>query len=178
MNVLIVFATIEGQTARVARFIEDKARTGGHEVMVFDAAEETESLSLENFDKVILAAPVHERRHPKDFEVLLAGHRRDLEAKDTLLISVSLSAAFPEGLEEAGEYVTELKMRTGFTPDVEMLVAGAIRTSRYDYFARQVVRHVVLRDREVDPLDEEHEFTDWEALSSQLAEFLDRSKVK
>jgi menaquinone-dependent protoporphyrinogen oxidase len=53
--------------------------------------------SLRGFYRVVLAAPVHERRHPTEFEVFLAGCRSDLEEVDTLLISVSLSAAFPEG---------------------------------------------------------------------------------
>ncbi len=63
-------------------------------------------------------------------------------------------------------------MRTGLSPDVEALVAGAVRSSRYDYFAREVVRHVVLRGRDYDPDRRDHEFTDWQALSATLAEFL------
>lgn len=172
MNVLIIFATVEGQSAKVARFLAEQARNAGHEVALFDAADPAAPPSLSEFEKVILAAPVHQRRHPQEFETLLAARRDELAATETLMISVSLSAAFPEGLEEAAEYLTEMKMRTGFTPDAEMLVAGAIRTSRYDYFATQVVRHVVLRDRDVDVEDGEHEFTDWDALAARLAEFL------
>jgi menaquinone-dependent protoporphyrinogen oxidase len=171
MKVLIVFASVEGQTAKIARFIEGEVQKAGHEAALFDAGDTKASISFEGVDKVILAAPVHERRHPEGFEVLLAGRQRDLQALDTLLLSVSLSAAFPEGLEEAAEYVTELKMRTGFTPDAELLVAGAVRASSYDYFASQVVRHVVLRGREADPA-EEHEFTDWDAVASGVAEFM------
>ena len=131
------------------------------------------AISFEGIDAVILAAPVHERRHPKAFEVILAGDREELEERDTLLISVSLSAAFSEGLEEANAYVIEMKMRTGFTPDVELLVAGAVRTNRYDYFATQVIRHVVLRGRDYDPLAGEHEFTDWQSLASKISKFLE-----
>lgn len=172
MNVLIAYASIEGQTAKIARFIEEQVRQAGHDAVLFDTADITAPPAIDGFDRVILAAPVHERRHPSEFEVFLAGRIRDLESVRTLLISVSLSAAFPEGLEEAGEYLTELKMRTGFTPDAEMLVAGAIRSSHYDYFAAQVVRHVVLRGREVETRDGEHEFTDWDALSQQVTGFL------
>lgn len=172
MNVLIVFATIEGQTGKIAHFVETEVRSAGHQVRLFDASDTTAKLSLDHVDAVILAAPVHERRHPKEFEVILAGRRRELEAVRTLLISVSLSAAFPEGLPEARDYLTELEMRTDFTPTAEMLVAGAVRTSRYDYFATQVVRHVVLRERDVDPAVAEHEFTDWDAVSAGVADFL------
>ncbi len=176
MNVLIIHASIEGQTARIARYIERELAQAGHAVRMVDA-QGTDEVSLDSADKIILAAPVHERRHPRLFEALLIAQKVPLEARETLLISVSLSAAFPEGIEEAGEYVEELKMRTGFTPDAELLVAGAVRTGQYDYFATQVLRHVVMRDRDFDPAGEEHEFTDWAALSAGLAAFMAEETV-
>ena len=178
MKVLILFATVEGQTDKIAHFIEKQLGKANHEVEMVDADDLTAQVTLDDKDKVILAASVHERRHPKSFEVFLSASQRELEACDTLLISVSLSAAFEEGLEEAQEYVTEMNMRTGFTPDAVALVAGAVRTKSYDYFATQIVRHVVLRGRDYDPSKGEHEFTDWPALTTQVSEFLNGSGPK
>ncbi len=172
MPVMIAFATIEGQTGKIARFAESEVRKAGHDVVVVDVTDESVPVDFENINMVILAAPVHERRHPKKFELFLAAKRRDLEVRRTLLLSVSLSAAFPEGLEEANEYVVEMRMRTKFSPDREALVAGAVRTSHYDYFASQVVRHVVMRGRDYDADAGEHEFTDWQRLASSITEFL------
>lgn len=172
MKVVILFASLEGQTRKIAHFAQDMLRNAGHDVALFDAADKMASIDLENADKVILAGSVHERRHPITLEVFIAAHRHALEMHPTLLISVSLSAAFPEGFEEAEDYVVEMMMRTGFTPSHRALVAGAVRTKKYDYFARQVVRHVVLRGRDYDPNEEEHEFTDWARLEATLREFM------
>jgi len=172
VTVLIAFATIEGQTGKIVRFVEGKVREAGQDVVVFDVSDETQSVSFDGMDKVILAASVHERRHPKSFEVFLACKRQELRTRKALVNSVSLSAAFEDGLEEANEYVVEMKMRTGFTPGAEALVAGAVRSGSYDYFQSQIVRHVVLRDHDFDPEDSEHEFTDWQALASTIADFL------
>ena len=171
MNVLIIYATVEGQTSKIAHFAAEHIKELGHDVVLANADDPTE-IAFKSMDAVILAAPVHQRRHPKTFEALIEASKNALEQRRTLLMSVSLSAAFPEGLGEAGEYVTELKMRTGFTPDAEMLVGGAIRIGQYDYFATQVVRHVVLRDRDYDLSAGEHEFTDWQAVSSGISSFL------
>ncbi|PWE33375.1 protoporphyrinogen oxidase [Maritimibacter sp. 55A14] len=173
MSVLIIYQSVEGQTRKIARFARDIVQKAGGEVVLFDAADKTAQLSLEGVDKVILAAPVHERRHPREFELLLSASKDDLMARPSLLLSVSLSAAFPEGHEEAKEYLTEMEMRTGFKPGAEALIAGAVRTERYDYFATQVIRHVVLRGRDYDPDQGAHEFTDWNALENTLREFLD-----
>ncbi len=172
MTVLVAFATIEGQTGKIARFVESEIRRSGREVVLADVSDETAPVPFDGVSEVILAAPVHERRHPKSFEVFVAGRHDKLESRRTLLISVSLSAAFEDGLEEANEYVVEMKMRTGFTPDAVALVAGAVRPGSYDYFESQIVRHVVLRDRDYEPGNTDHEFTDWDALSSCIAEFL------
>lgn len=171
MNVVIVFGTVEGQSRKIANFASEKVQEMGHQVTLFDA-DSPDELSLEGQDAVILIASVHQRRHPRRFEALITAQTAELARHKTLLLSVSLSAAFPEGLEEAREYVTEMKMRTGFKPDMERLIAGAIRVQEYDYFAMQVLRHVVLRDRDHDADAGQHEFTDWDALAFELGRFL------
>ena len=175
MKVLILYATVEGQTRKIAEFAADEVCARGCDVVMVDAADRTAPVSFDGIDRVILAGSVHERRHPKTLEVFLTASRRELAECPTLLLSVSLSAAFPEGLEEARDYLTEMEMRTGFTPTAEALVAGAVRTREYDYFASQVLRHVVLRGRDYDPGEGEHEFTDWTALAKTIADFLDGS---
>ena len=172
MEFLVIFETVEGQTRKIAKFVEQQIRTAGHEVRLFNAADRLASLSFEGVDKVVLAAPVHERRHPKDFEVLVAASLDELKARPTLLISVSLKAAFPEGLEEAQDYLTEMEMRTRFNPDKKVLAAGAVRTNSYGYFESQIVQYVVLAERNVDLVDGVREFTNWDALGAEIGAFL------
>ena len=100
MKTLVIYATIEGQTGKIANFVKDEVRKMGHDVALVDANDPTE-ISFEGIDAVIMAAPVHERRHPQNFEALLTAHVGRLARLKTLLISVSLNAAFPEGIEEA-----------------------------------------------------------------------------
>ena len=172
MTTMIVYASIEGQTGKIAQFIKHEVEKLGEDAQVVDASDPLAETSYGGVDRVILAAPVHERRHPKPFEVLVASDHEKLNRLPTLFLSVSLSAAFAEGFEEADDYATEMEMRTGFKPSSRLLVAGAIRKGQYDYYASQVLRHIVLRGREVDTSQSEHEFTDWDAISTSVAKFL------
>jgi menaquinone-dependent protoporphyrinogen oxidase len=172
MTVLIVFGSVEGQTKKVAKFVEKVSRCAGLSTRLVDAADERETVSFDGVTSVILAASVHERRHPARFEGFVLAHEKELDTRRTMFLSVSLSAAFPEGREDAQDYADEMKMRTEFDPDCELLVAGAVRTRSYDYYATQVLRHVVLRGRNFDPSVQEYEFTDWDELESAVAEFL------
>ncbi|SNR54499.1 flavodoxin domain-containing protein [Puniceibacterium sediminis] len=172
MKVLVIFETVEGQTRKIAEFVEQQIRAAGHEVQMFNAADRLGPLSFDGISKVVLAAPVHERRHPEGFEVLVSASLADLKARQTLLISVSLKAAFPEGMEEARDYLTELEMRTGFEPNNEVLVAGAVRARSYGYYESQIVQNVALDGRKVELVDGVREFTDWDALGDEIGAFL------
>jgi menaquinone-dependent protoporphyrinogen oxidase len=175
MSVLIIFASVEGQTQKVARFVADEVKAAGHAVRLVDASDNLAEVSFDDTDTVILAAPVHERRHPANFELILTASRMELAARRTLMLSISLGAAFPELMEEAREYLREMKMRTGFLPDAEALIAGAVRPSSYGYYESQVLRHAVLRDQPNDPATQEQEFTDWGQLADVVADFLQRA---
>lgn len=172
LSVLILFASIEGQTRKIAQFVEAEVRRAGHEATLVDASNKNAVVTFEGFDTVILAAPVHERRHPPNFELLLTASRADLAGRRTLMISVSLGAAFPELHEEAREYLDEMKMRTSLKPNAETLVAGAVRPSSYGYYETEVLRHAVLRNQAINPSTQEVEFTDWEALAAVVTEFV------
>ena len=172
MAVLIIFETVEGQTRKIAQFVEEQCRKSGEMVELIDTAEKPAEVSFDGIDRVILAAPVHERRHPANFEAFIAQYLDELDECQTMAISVSLKAAFPECRDEALDFLIEMEMRTGLNPNVEALVAGAIRPSSYDYFETNIMRHVVLSGQAYSPEDGEREFTDWKALGAQLAGFL------
>ncbi|MSU89520.1 protoporphyrinogen oxidase [Rhodobacteraceae bacterium 2CG4] len=172
MKILIYYATVEGQTGKIARFAAASVARAGHRPVLAAAAADR-AIPLGGIDAAILAAPVHERRHPPEFETRLRAQARGLIRIPTLMLSVSLSAAFPEGLEAAEDYLLEMKMRTGLAPDREALVAGAVRASSYDYYQSKVVNHVVLRDRDPVPAGADREFTDWPALAATVAAFCD-----
>lgn len=172
MSVLIAFGTIEGQTEKIARFVEEVVRRSGHRVVVFDTVDRGSNALFDGIETVILAASVHERRHPKSFEDFVSAHRTDLASRKVMLLSVSLNAAFEEFLDDAQDYADEVMMRTGLTPAETVLVAGAVRPESYDAYARRVLSRVVLRGRTFDPTKDAHEFTDWTALEASVSEFL------
>ena len=172
MHVFVLYASLEGQTGKIARFIVERAEAAGLEVTLADIGAPMVDVNLSGADAVILAAPVHERRHPQTFEVFVRASREALEARPALVISVSLKAAFESGRAEAEEYLSEMLMRTGFEPERSLLVAGAVRAGAYDYFQTQVLRHVVLDGQDVDPTHGPREFTDWDRLASDIDGFL------
>lgn len=170
MSITILHATVEGQSGKIAQFVKTILSRLGHEVFVANTGA-AEVPSIGDAAGVVLVAPVHARRHPDHFEATLTALRHDISRRPSLMLSVSMSAAFPEGLADAQDYLDEMLMRTGLEPDRQALVAGAVKLENYDYFAEQVVKWVVLKDRDVDLRSGNHEFTDWDALERIVTDF-------
>lgn len=174
MAVTIIFETVEGQTGKIVQFIERTLRSeSGIDPQLVDTANRLAKVSYRGVDKVILAAPVHERRHPRSFEVFIAADRKELEARKTLMLSVSLKAAFDDGQVDAEAFLAEMEERTEFTATQRALVAGAVRQGSYDYFSSQILRHAILAGQNASLAEGDHEFTDWEALKALVTAFVD-----
>ena len=172
MTVPILYASIEGQTKKIASFLEICVRKSGAKPVMIDANQKGAGFPQDGVQKLILAASVHRRRHPLEFEKLLRSKRVELEKLETLFVSVSLCAAFAEGMEEAESYLTDVSTRTGFKPSETAVVAGALQYGKVHDYEAQVIRLVALELRRLDEIEKDREFTDWSALEETAFQFL------
>lgn len=172
MNILIAYATTEGQTHKICKTIADQVVELRHQVEMLDTARKRRDVRSDDFDAFIVAASVHQEKHQNEIEVFVEASRDVLSTKPTMFISVSLAAAFEERASDANKYVTDFIARTGWTPAHTLTVAGAVRSEEYDYFQQQILEHIVLKDRDDFQTAETQEFTDWEELASAVEKFV------
>jgi menaquinone-dependent protoporphyrinogen oxidase len=172
MRILIAYGTTEGQTRKIAEAVAARVRELGHDAHLFDTARSPADVRVEFYDKIIVAGSVHNQGHQEFVEVFVAAKLVELQKRPTLFLSVSLSAAFPQGMLEARSYVDAFLASTGWKPTESLLVAGALRYAEYDYFKQQVIEHLVLKGREVEGAKGDHEFTDWASLYRAVDKFV------
>lgn len=172
MSVLIAYGTSEGQTRKIANFVASRIRELGHEAVTHDTADYLGELRLEDFDRMIVAGSVHERGHQEGLELFVLSYRQILEARPTMFLSVSLSAAFEDGCGEANGYVEKFLDSTGWKPTRRLLVAGALRHGEYGYYKKMIVKHQVLKDHALTNPETDQEFTDWNALEKAVVDFV------
>jgi menaquinone-dependent protoporphyrinogen oxidase len=172
MNVLIAFASTEGQTLKIINRISERMTKNGHSVTVHDSSSAYQVPNVENFDSVIAAASVYEGLHQASIVNFAIAHRDQLSRMRSAFISVSLSAAWEDGQAEARDYVDKFTVTTNWSPREVLLIGGALRYSECDYFQRQVV-DAITRKHGVMPRDNgNYEFTDWNAVDSFADRFL------
>ena len=173
MKILVAYSTVEGQTGKIAKWLSARAHKDGHDVVLFDTERPSRDLSSLKPDRIIVAGSVHHQRHPDSLEVFLATQKSILEKVPTLFLSVSLAAAFPEGVDDAKRYIDVFLAANNWKPTQSYAIAGALRYDEYDYFKEQIVQHIVLKNRKYEGPKGGHEFTDWAELERILERFLE-----
>jgi len=171
MNILIAYGTSEGQTRKIAEAVAARLNELCHQTRVVDTAQNDE-IHVALYDRIIVAGSVHNQQHQETVEIFVMASLSELQKRPTLFLSVSLAAAFSEGIQEAQSYVETFLDRTRWTPTQHLLVAGALRYAEYDYFKAQIIEHVVVKNRSVAGTKGDYEFTDWESLLQAVATFV------
>jgi menaquinone-dependent protoporphyrinogen oxidase len=173
MKLMIIYATIEGQTRKIAERIAAHAEEKGHAaaLMNVNAAQE---FGLEKPDAVILAAPIHAARYPTPFVDFVHREKDWLNALPSAFVSVTLSIDSEHDDERAAaaNFPETLKAETGWRPKAVHNAAGALRFTEYDFFKRWMMRRIA--EAEGAPTDRgDVEFTDWRLLDDFVDAFLD-----
>jgi menaquinone-dependent protoporphyrinogen oxidase len=177
MSFLLVYATGEGQTTKVATRIADALAERGHETTTVELGGGSGAdVDVEAHDAVLVGASIHMGKHQKAVRRFVESHREALAGRPTAFFQVSLSSATDEGAAEAAEYAEELFERTDWHPDRIGLFGGALRFSEYGLLTRFMMKRIVKENMpDVDP-STDTEFTDWadvDAFANDVAAFVE-----
>ena len=174
-SVLILYATTEGQTARIAERIAQALRERGHAAETRPATEARTELETAKHDGLIVGASIHYGRHPAYLRSLVRSHRAALEARPSAFFSVSLSGGGPRAKPEAARRYLEVFLRqTGWNPQQTATFAGALPFSKYGAFKRLLmIVFVGLGGGDTDT-SRDYEYTDWDAVERFAETFAQR----
>lgn len=177
MSILLLYATTEGQTKKIVERAAVVLRSLGKDPVLHDMASSRQLQPLSSFEGVVLAASVHQSYHQQSATDFTSAAVKSLNAMPSAFISVSLSAAMPDGRTEAQHYRDSFLEATGWKPNASLLLGGAIRLSGYDYFERQVMKYI-LAQRGVTDTTADYECTDWAALEAFIRLFVSSKEAK
>jgi menaquinone-dependent protoporphyrinogen oxidase len=173
MKILIAYATTDGQTRKIARFVADHLSDAGHITELLNVSD-AEGLELARFDRAILAGSLHAGGFQKALSAFVALHARKLAQMPTLFLPVSLSAAGNDPDDWAGltGAVTKFLVETVWEPGRIEHVAGAFRFSEYDFFRSWAMKRIAAQKGEAMGADGDKEYTDWAKLAAVLTDWL------
>lgn len=167
---LIGYATGEGQTHKIARFIGDSIERQGIKVDYMDANEPLpQDFSCQNYQGVILGSSLRYRRFAESLREFIRQNKVDIERVPSAFYSVSLGDV---KRLRAGVtwFINSFLLELEWQPKLIGRFGGALR---YTQFKSKWEKGGMLFGAAIMGLptdtSRDHEFTDW----SQVAEFAD-----
>ncbi|HEX6765031.1 MAG TPA: flavodoxin domain-containing protein, partial [Polyangiaceae bacterium] len=143
-KVLILYATQEGQTGRIARRMAETLTADGHAVTLVDTDHETPPDGLARFDAIAVGGPIHAGGYPRSIVRFAREHCRFLERARSTFFSVGLAIASrtSDGRAQTLEVVERFVEKCGWRPARVELIAGALPYSKYNFLIRFIMRRI------------------------------------
>lgn len=179
-TVLIVYASKEGQTAKIARHIAQTLDAAGHKADLFDAEHPRGRLDLGRFQFAIVAAPIHAGGYPRAIVRFVRKNRSFLERIRSAFISVGLAVAseHSDGRAQTLPLVDKFAEQTGWYPQRIELVAGALLYTKYNPLVRLIMRHIAAKEGGETDTSRDYEYTDFTAVERFAHEFVGESRAR
>lgn len=171
-QILIVYGTKYGQTAKIARRIAEVIMARGEIATMLDVESAPSSLVLTAFDGAIVGGSVIGGKHQRSVRRFVLDHRDALDSMPCAFFSVSNSAGSvtARGQGEARRYVDEFLRDTGWRPSVTQTVGGAMLYTKYNPLLRWIMKQIAKRNGGPTDTSRDYELTDW----AQVQRFVDR----
>jgi menaquinone-dependent protoporphyrinogen oxidase len=174
MAILVLYATVEGQSRKIAEHVSADLESRGHMVVLGDLREPGFAVPG-RFDGIILCAPIHIGRYPDPvIHFASTGKRRWIPSPTHLFPfrSPSPATARTSGSRPGP---TRLDLRERQATGLSLLhhAAGALKYLEYDFFKRMMLRHISAKEGGPVDTSRDHELTDWETLDRFVGDFSD-----
>ena len=162
-DILIIYGTSYGQTAKIARFMADQLRETGARATLVDVDEIPRDLDLAAYDGVLVGGSVLYGRHKKALRRFVQSHREALARVPSGFFSLSGSAASANAADRAraSAFIDDFARRTGWRPSLTVSLAGAMAYTRYHPLMRWMLRRIARNEGRPTDTSRDHEMTDW-----------------
>lgn len=165
-KVLILYATREGQTEKVAMHISRHLKKSGASVQLVNAHYPiaTDKLDLSSFDLLVFGASMHAGGLEQELVNFVNRNSEQIELKLRSFFLVLLSAATKDPelranwLADARKKMDQ-QLLVGFE-DAEM-IAGALTYSKYPLPLKWIMKRIAKKAGEGTDISRDYEYTDW-----------------
>jgi menaquinone-dependent protoporphyrinogen oxidase len=167
-SVLVLYWSVRGHTARVARRICESVEAAGGRAAMMDVKEAShEGVAWERYDVIAVGSPVIYGTYDPAFLAFVAAHRATLDAKPNSFFNVSVVARVPEKATPTGNrYMQKFLELSPWKPKDLRVIAGKVDYPAWRWHERLMIRLIMkYTDGPTDPTTVV-DYTDWDDVAA------------
>jgi menaquinone-dependent protoporphyrinogen oxidase len=178
MKLLIIYGTTEGQTRKIAHFMEAILQNAGHLVTIADAT--TNPPEPKGYDAIIIGSSIHMHKYQSAVKHYIKKHLEQLNNIPGAFFSVSLAVAsgLAEENLEVQKITNDFLQQTGWKPMMTRQIAGALKYTDYDYFKRLIMKMISKKQGGATDTSQDYEYTNWDEVTKFTNDFINISSQK
>lgn len=173
-SVAIVYASLYGQTERIAKRMKTRIEKAGPKACLMNVEDSLSEEFPSDVDAVIIGGPIYFKKYPSSLIEWIPRHKSFLDSKPLAFFSVGLTASqkSEDAQKEEDEMLGKFLTQTGLLPLYVASFAGALNYTDYNWLLRIVMKSASRKAGL--HLDTHHnfEYTDWKEVHSFLDAFL------
>lgn len=173
MNILILYASLEGQTAKIAEHIAQVLRDKEHQVTTLSGRHLPADFKLESYDAAIIGGPIHMGRYPRYLRKFARRYRDWLNQHSSAFVTVcmAINSKLPASRQEVEHYIEKFTSETQWQPTDMATFAGAVKYTQYGFITRFIMKSIARREGGSTDTSQDHEYTDWDAVERFAEQF-------
>ena len=165
---LVLYASHDGQTARIAKAIQEEMAASGLDVCLQNLNEMAPGFDPSAFSSFLITAPIRYGYHLPAARDFIKEHTELLNRMPGGFLSVNLTARKPEKQEPmTNRYMVKFLKNTSWKPGYLGVTAGSLLYSRYNFFDRIMIQLIMKITKGNTDASKDIEYTDW----SKVKEF-------
>jgi menaquinone-dependent protoporphyrinogen oxidase len=174
MNILILYGSLEGQTAKISEHLARTIRIKGHEVTTRSGKNLPTGFSVDKYDAAIIGGPIHMGKYPAYIKKFVTSHRDWLNNVPSAFFTVCMAvhSQHAKSREEAILYGENFLANTGWRPKLTSTFAGAVKYTQYNFVTRFIMKRISKKEGGNTDTSRDHEYTDWESVERFAEEFV------
>lgn len=174
MRAIVIYATSEGQTERIAKRFAIVMQRCGIPTDTFNVTRsKLTELAVESYDAVVLGSSLHYGVHDPRIACCIRQHQHRLATIPTAFFSVSLGIVSQHAKDraEAESLADEFLREEGFLPTRRACFAGALRYSKYGWLKKRLMRRIAEKSGSETEMTRDYEYTDWHSVDAFATDF-------
>lgn len=181
MRVLIVYATSEGQTERIANQIAETLVRRGFPCDRYNVCRDrADEIAVDAYDAVVVGSSIHYGRHDPRIEWLVREYRRTLRRIPSAFFSVSLAMASENeedrhaAMRIADAFLEEMLWQ----PSLRAYFSGRLAYSQYGWWKARLMHRIAAKSGAETSMDRDYEYTDWSKVDRFARRFAELLRVQ